>query len=108
MPFKLDAINKVNRVLKELYQEKPHLALYGQDNIIEYFKDIVPLLHERLNDYEINVMIEFMCLNIAETYNDRYYKIKKIYDSIVLFKVDPIVVIGEFFDEIKGFSGFTG
>lgn len=109
MGFKFDAINKAKRVLNEIYKDNPHLYIYGQDDMLGYFKGVVPLLHEKLNKYEISVLIEEMCLNITGDYNEQYYKMKKLYDSVVLFKVDPEIVILEAFkDEIKGFSGIGG
>ena len=55
------------------------------------------------------VLVEEMCLEIAGSYNDQYYKIKKLYDSVVLFQVDPEIAIWkEFSDEIKGFSDIGG
>lgn len=108
MRFKADTISKIKRVLKYIYTKYPHLQVYSESSVLEYFKDIVPLLHEELDSYELEVLVELMCLEISGTYSEKFYKLKKIYDAIVLFKVDPVFVIGEYFDEIKGFSGFAG
>jgi len=108
MPFKLDAFNKSKKVLKDIYEKNPHLCFYQESEPIQYFKDIVPLLHQELNTYELTVLVENLALELTGTYNEAFYKLKKVYDAIVLFKTDPLFVLGEYLDEIKGFEGLAG
>ena len=108
MPFKYDAISKFKKVLKEIYETYPHIYLYSTNSTIEYYKDIVPLLHERLNGYELSVFIEALSLDIAGTYNETYYSFQKVYNAVIMHKIDPSFVLGEFFNETKGFSGISG
>jgi hypothetical protein len=106
MVFKLDAINKYKRVIRETLEEKPYLTLNMQDNAVEYFKEMVPILTTKLTHEELNVMIEDMSLTLSGSYNDRYYLFKKIFDSLILFRVDPEVVLGGAY-EISGLTGLN-
>jgi hypothetical protein len=106
--FKVDAINKIKKVIREIYKDYPYLYFYSQDNALEYFKGIVPILHEKLDSYELSVLVEILSLEISSTYNEQFYAMKKIYDAIIIFRVDPQIVIGELLNEAKGFSGIGG
>jgi hypothetical protein len=108
MPFKSDALVKCKQVIRDLYKEKPYLEFYGKNNVVEYFRDIVPVLWERLDEYERTVFVEMITLELTGTYNDMYYGIKKIYDALILHRLDPQYLIGEIFNEAKGFSGIVG
>lgn len=102
--FKLDAINKYKRVVREIVEENPYLTLNMEDNAIEYFKDMIPLLKERLNAEELSVMTEDMSLSISGGYNDRYYFFKNVFDSLIIHQVDPETIIREAYEA----GGFTG
>jgi hypothetical protein len=109
--FKLDTINKVSRCVAQIYSDSPELYTFSEDleGTLGFFKFLVPLLHKNLNDEDLTVLIELMCFDLAGTYNDLYYKIKNVYDAIILFKTDPELVFAKYqgvFNEIKGFDRF--
>ena len=102
--FKIDAINKYHRVLKEILEQKSYLTLYMEDNCVEYFKELAPLLKARLSQEELNVMIEDMCLRLAGNNKEMFYRLKNIFDSLFIFQIEPEVVLGGAYET----SGLTG
>jgi hypothetical protein len=113
--FKLDALNKIKRVTRVAHDKNPHLHFSREENPLEYIRDTAPIYRKELNKYELEVLVEQLALSITGTYNEMYWKIKKVYDSIYLFGVDLLVVLNEInldiegdINETKGFSGFTG
>lgn len=107
--FKLDVMNKITKIIREIFKENPELYTFSDStNVVEYFKYIIPLLRIKLSSEELIVLIEMLCLELTGTYNDMYYKAKNFYDSVILFNIDPEIAIIKFggFDEIKGFDSF--
>ena len=104
--FKLDVINKVRKTIQDIYNEYPELYTYSDSDTSGYYSYLVPILHQRLNNEELEIFVELLCLEVTKTYNDSYYRLKKLYDAIIVFKIDPDIALIKFggYDAIKGFN----
>jgi len=106
--LKCEILEKFNKILKETLEKKPYLTICLEDNSVEYFKEIASILKERMTTKEISVVIEDMCYHLAgNTFEgDKYTLLKRMFDSLILFQVDPEVVFGGAY-EISGLTGIN-
>jgi len=101
----------VSGCVVQIYSDNPELYSFSEDleGTISFFKFLVPLLNKKLNQEELGILIELVCLDLTGTYNELYYKVKNIYDALILLKIDPELVLVKYqgvFNEIKGFDRF--
>lgn len=87
--FKLDAIARIQRVLFEIGEEQKDLIEKADTDPVAYYKGMVPILHEKLTAYEIDVLTEQCALQLSRTGNTTYDDAYAFFEMLYKFRIDP-------------------
>lgn len=87
--FKLDAIRKIQKVVRQVAQDHSELTVYAETDQIAYVKALVPILNEKLTDYELDVFIDLSATELSDKGAMTYHAAYAYYEMLFKFRVDP-------------------